>query len=163
MCNKEKKKKRKKKKKNDEFWRCAVGQGTGGKLSGMRSFKLGQSRRNAGSWARGGGRAVSFPRLVSHRGWPTTRSRGGICRAIHTEPFQTDPCCPPSVHDQIPIPFQNFPRSQNQSSLRNSPRASHFTRWMTLTSHVSLANGIGISLSGIQFFFPFYPFIVFRH
>ena len=33
------------------------------KLSGMRSFKLGQSRRNAGSGRR---RAVSSPRLVSH-------------------------------------------------------------------------------------------------
>lgn len=57
VCNKEKKKK---KKKNDEFWRCAVGQGTGGKLSGMRSFKLGQSRRNAGSWAGEAGKQFLF-------------------------------------------------------------------------------------------------------
>lgn len=64
------------------------------KLSGMRSFKLGQSRRNAGSGRR---RAVSSPRLVSHPiRW--LRAVRAVSRNIRTRiGSQSDPCSFPTI------------------------------------------------------------------
>lgn len=123
---------------------------TGGKLSGMRSFKLGQSRRNAGAGL-GGGQAVSFPRLVSHRGWPTT---------VPGRPtlFQTDPCALP----RPPKQRQNTDQTKTHPPPPPyvTPRAPHFTRddtdihphYRMEWNHVSIERNIP--------FFPPFQFIV---